>query len=76
MEDILFSSATVLARAIRAKQVSAMELLDARLAHIAKYNPALNAIVTIDQVMNWRIPYENRILSTCASTAFLPPHFW
>jgi amidase len=48
MNDILFSTATALARAIREKQVSAMEVLDAHLAHIAKHNPALNAIVTLD----------------------------
>jgi amidase len=48
MNDILFSTATALARAIREKQVSAIEVLDAHLAHIAKHNLSLNAIVTID----------------------------
>ncbi|HLO27843.1 MAG TPA: amidase [Anaerolineales bacterium] len=48
MKDIIFSTATELARAIRKKQVSAVEVLEAHLAHIAKHNSALNAIVTLD----------------------------
>ena len=46
--DIVFSSTTQLATAIRAGHVSATEVLDAHLAQIAKHNPALNAIVTMD----------------------------
>ncbi len=46
--DIVFSSATQLAAAIRARHVSATEVLDAHLAQIDKHNPALNAIVTLD----------------------------
>ncbi|HEX8035206.1 MAG TPA: amidase, partial [Ktedonobacterales bacterium] len=37
-----------LAAAIRTKQVSATEVLDAHLAQIEAHNPALNAIVTLD----------------------------
>ncbi|GIU83149.1 MAG: hypothetical protein KatS3mg006_2213 [Pyrinomonadaceae bacterium] len=37
-----------LAGAIRKKQVSATEVMEAHLAHIAKHNPVLNAIVTLD----------------------------
>lgn len=48
MMDIIFSSATQLATAIRAGQVSATEVLEAHLAQIEQYNPALNAIVTLD----------------------------
>ena len=48
MKDILFSTATALARAIREKQVSASEVLEAHLTQIAKHNPALNAIITLD----------------------------
>lgn len=48
MKDIIFLTATALASAIREKQVSAMEVLEAHLAHIAKHNPLLNAIVTLD----------------------------
>src|SRR2546423_148080 len=46
--DIVFSSATQLAVAIRAGSVSAVELLEAHLAQIDTHNPALNAIVTLD----------------------------
>lgn len=46
--DIVFSSTTQLAAAIRASQVSATEVLEAHLAQINRHNPALNAIVTID----------------------------
>jgi amidase len=46
--DIVFSSTTQLAAAIRAGHVSAKEVLEAHLAQIDKHNPALNAIVTMD----------------------------
>src|SRR5205814_9216787 len=46
--DIVFSSTTQLAAAIRAGQVSAVEVLEAHLTQIDKHNPALNAIITID----------------------------
>ena len=48
MEDVTFKSATELADAIRDRQISAVELLDAHLARIEERNPALNAIVTLD----------------------------
>jgi amidase len=48
MKDIVFSSTTQLAAAIRAGHVSATEVLQAHLAQIATRNPALNAIVTMD----------------------------
>jgi len=46
--DIVFSSTTQLAAAIRAGRVSAVEVLEAHLAQIDKHNPALNAVVTVD----------------------------
>src|SRR5207245_8006252 len=46
--DIVFSSTTQLAAAIRTGHVSATEVLEAHLAQINTYNPALNAIVTMD----------------------------
>ena len=46
--EIIYSSATQLAEAIRAKRVSAVEVLDAHLARIDECNAALNAVVTID----------------------------
>ena len=48
MKDIIFSTVTALASAIREKQVSATEVLEAHLAQIAKHNPKLNSIVTLD----------------------------
>src|SRR5436309_14740278 len=48
MMEIVFSSTTQLAAAIRAGHVSATEVLKAHLAQIDKHNPALNAIVTMD----------------------------
>jgi amidase len=44
-----FSSAAELAGAIRAHRMSASEVLDTFLARIAKHNPALNAICTLDE---------------------------
>ncbi|MHB8644163.1 MAG: hypothetical protein ACYDAR_00070, partial [Thermomicrobiales bacterium] len=34
--------------ALRERQLSAVELLDLHLARIERYNPTLNAIVTLD----------------------------
>jgi amidase len=48
MTDLVFSSATQLAAAIRAGRVTAAEVLEAHLAWIEQHNPALNAIVTLD----------------------------
>jgi amidase len=48
MKDIVFSSTTQLAATIRARHISATEVLEAHLAQIDKHNPALNAIVTMD----------------------------
>src|SRR5215467_14206377 len=46
--DIVFSSTTQLATAIRAGHVSAVEVLEAHLAQVDTHNPALNAIITMD----------------------------
>jgi Asp-tRNA(Asn)/Glu-tRNA(Gln) amidotransferase A subunit family amidase len=47
MCDLVFSSTNKLASAVRTRQVSAAEVLEAHLAQIDKHNPALNAVVTI-----------------------------
>src|SRR5213082_2120812 len=47
--DIEFTTAVALAAAIRRRQFSATEVLEAHLAQIARRNPALNAIVTLDE---------------------------
>lgn len=46
--DVLFASATKLAAAIRSRDLSALEALDAYLARISEQNPTLNAIITMD----------------------------
>ncbi|MEP6730131.1 MAG: amidase family protein [bacterium] len=46
--DILYSSTTALAASIKARDVSAGEVLDAHLAQIDTHNGALNAVVTMD----------------------------
>lgn len=46
--DLIFSSTTGLAAAIREGQVSAVEVLEAHLAQIERHDPALNAVVTLD----------------------------
>jgi amidase len=46
--DIIFASATTLAAAIRSRDLSAIEALDAYLARISEQNPTLNAIITMD----------------------------
>jgi amidase len=49
MTDLTFVPAHQLARMIRDRQVSAVEVLDAYLAQIAKHNSKLNAICTLDE---------------------------
>jgi amidase len=48
VDDLCFLPATELARRLRAKELSAREVMAAHLARIAEVNPALNAIVTLD----------------------------
>jgi amidase len=45
--DIVFAPAVELTRRLRAKQVSAREVLDAHLRQIGRVNPKVNAIVTL-----------------------------
>ncbi len=47
-DDLCTRPATELAALVRAREVSARELLDAHLDRIDRLNPALNAIVTLD----------------------------
>jgi amidase len=48
MMDIVFSSTTQLAAAIRPGHYTATEVLEAHLTQIATHNPTLNAVVTLD----------------------------
>ncbi|MBM3945691.1 MAG: amidase, partial [SAR202 cluster bacterium] len=45
MKDIIYSSATEIARAIREKEISSEDAVDAHLKRIAVVNPKLNAVV-------------------------------
>ena len=47
-DDLCFTPATELAGLLRAKKLSARELLDVHLDRIERVNPAVNAIVTLD----------------------------
>ncbi len=48
MTDPFWMDATHLAAAIRNREMSAVEVVEACLARIAQHNPALNAVVTLD----------------------------
>ena len=48
MNDIAFLPANALALAIRQGEITSSEVLEAHLQRISKFNPALNAVVTID----------------------------
>src|SRR3712207_3455630 len=47
-DDLCTRPATELAALVRAREVSARELMDAHLDRIERLNPSLNAIVTLD----------------------------
>ncbi len=48
MTAIQFQSATTQLARLRQREISAVELLNTHLAHIAKHNPAINAVVVLD----------------------------
>lgn len=47
-EDIVFLTATELAQKIRPGELTSLEVLDAFLNQIFKYNPELNAVITVN----------------------------
>ncbi|MBA2713465.1 MAG: amidase, partial [Rubrobacteraceae bacterium] len=47
--DGVFAPAHVLAEAVRQREVSSAEIVDAYLAQIARHNSKLNAVVTLDE---------------------------
>ena len=49
MDHPIFSSAHELAVAIRRRETSSLEVVDAHLAHVGRHNPRLNAVVTVDE---------------------------
>jgi len=48
MDEIIYLSATSMARMIKQKEVSSVELVDAHLKRIEEVNPKLNAVVQVD----------------------------
>jgi amidase len=50
MDDLVFAGAMQTAAAIRGGMVSSRGVVEALLARIDRYNPTLNAIVTVDAV--------------------------
>src|SRR5437016_4016763 len=48
MEDLADRSATELARLVRSREVSPVEVIEACLARVERYNPAVNAVVTLN----------------------------
>jgi amidase len=49
MTELCFESATELGRRLKAREVSAVEVLEAHLRQIERINPSVNAIVTLDE---------------------------
>ena len=49
LDKLTFLTASELARLIRQHKVSSQEVLEAHLRQIARHNPALNAIITLDE---------------------------
>jgi amidase len=47
MDDLIFASAATLARAIREREVSSVEVVEAHLSRIEAVNPKLNAVVQL-----------------------------
>lgn len=47
MNDLIYASAATLARAVRVKDVSSVELVTACLERIEAVNPQLNAVVKV-----------------------------
>ena len=48
MEDLADRSASELARLVRSREVSPVEVVEACLARVERYNPAVNAVVTLN----------------------------
>ncbi len=49
MSDIAFKSAVELAQMIKSRDIGCLELLEHYLARVEQYNPALNAIIVMDE---------------------------
>ncbi len=69
--EICFQTALELSRRIRAKQLSAVEVLEAHLEQIARVNPKVNAIVTL--VADAAMKQARRADESAARNRFLGP---
>jgi amidase len=49
LKELVYATASDLAAAIRERRVPVVDVIDAHLAQIARHNPALNAIVTLNE---------------------------
>src|SRR5579884_4004248 len=49
MNEVIFATVHEMATAIRLRHVSVHDVLEAHLQHIARHNPQLEAIVTLDE---------------------------
>src|SRR5688572_7445366 len=69
MENVLFAPAHQLASALRERRISTVELVDAYLTQIARHNPTLNAIVTLQETDARQRAHE-------ADAALARGHLW
>jgi len=65
MSDLVHLTVHQLARAIRQRQASTVEVVQAHLNHISQHNPALNAIVTLDEERALRRAQESDAALAC-----------
>ena len=49
MSDLHYLTATQLAKKLRSKELSCVELLELYLDRVLRHNPALNAIIVLDE---------------------------
>ncbi|MEO1190639.1 MAG: amidase [Pseudomonadota bacterium] len=69
MTDIALKSATELAAAIKAKEIGCLELLEACLARVERFNPSLNAVI-------WQDPEQARARAREADAALARGEDW
>ena len=60
----VFTPAHVLAGAIQRREVSSLEVVEADLTQIARHNPDLNAVVTLDEDGARTVSYTHLTLPT------------
>ncbi|PCI26084.1 MAG: amidase, partial [SAR324 cluster bacterium] len=48
MNDLIFASATAIAKSIKAREVSCVRMLDLYLERVERHNPKINAIIALN----------------------------